>query len=73
MRQATPRWTLPTLLQYAGADRCVAPRGSDAFSGAAPNGVVKHRRYEGFAHEIYNEPEQAQVLDELVSWLDRLP
>ncbi|MEE8617491.1 MAG: alpha/beta fold hydrolase, partial [Roseateles sp.] len=24
---AAPRWTLPTLLMWAGADRCVAPRG----------------------------------------------
>ncbi|WP_395703839.1 lysophospholipase [Aquabacterium sp.] len=64
-----PRWQLPTLLLYAGADRCVAPRGSDAFAAAAPPGVLVHQRYEGLAHEIFNEPEQAQVLADLARWL----
>src|SRR3990167_4841751 len=36
VRQCAPQWRLPTLLLYAGADRCVAPRGSDAFAAAAP-------------------------------------
>ncbi len=64
-----PRWQLPTLLLYAGADRCVAPRGSDAFAAAAPKSVVAHQRYEGFAHEIFNDPEQARVLADLARWL----
>ena len=67
--QAAPRWRLPTLLLYAGADRCVAPRGSAAFAAAAPAGVLQHRRYGGLSHEIFNEPEQAQVLADLGAWL----
>ena len=27
------------------------------------------KRYEGLFHEIMNEPEQEQVLDDLVGWL----
>ena len=30
------RWCVPTLLLWAGADRCVAPAGSAAFAAAAP-------------------------------------
>jgi len=30
VRASAARWATPTLLLYAGADRCVAPRGSDA-------------------------------------------
>ncbi len=64
-----PRWTTPTLLLYAGADRCVAPRGSDAFAAAAPRTVVLAQRYPEMAHEIFNEPGQDRVLSDLVAWL----
>ena len=67
--QAAPRWRLPTLLLYAGADRCVAPRGSAGFAAAAPAAVLQQRRYDGLAHEIFNEPEQTQVLADLGAWL----
>lgn len=69
VRQRAPQWVLPTLLLYAGADRCVAPRGSDAFAAAAPPTVVNARRYDGMAHEIFNEPDQARVLADLSHWL----
>lgn len=71
--QRAPAWTLPTLLLYAGADRCVAPRGSDAFAAAAPPARVTARRYDGMAHEIFNEPDQARVLSDLSTWLAALP
>jgi len=66
---AAPRWTLPTLLMWAGADRCVAPRGSEAFAAAAPAAVVSTRPWPGLYHEIFNEPEQAEVLAVLTQWL----
>ena len=28
------------------------------------------KRYEGLFHEILNEPERDQVIDDVVSWLD---
>ncbi|NCT82111.1 MAG: alpha/beta hydrolase [Comamonadaceae bacterium] len=65
-----PRWALPTLLMWAGADRCVAPRGGAAFAAAAPASRVSSRAWPGLAHEIFNEPEQAQVLAALTDWLD---
>lgn len=71
VRASAPRWVVPTLLQYAGADRCVAPRGSAAFAAAAPASVVQVREYAGLFHEIFNEPEQAQVLADLATWLAR--
>ena len=69
VRQQALQWATPTLLLYAGADRCVAPRGSDAFAAAAPAAVLQVHRYDGFAHEIFNEPGQARVLADLTSWL----
>ncbi len=70
VRQRAAQWSLPTLLLYAGADRCVAPRGSAEFATAAPAAILRNRRFDGLFHEIFNEPEQAQVLDDLLAWLD---
>ena len=72
VRQRAPQWAVPTLLLYAGADRCVAPAGSAAFAAAAPSAWVLARRYDGMAHEIFNEPDRAQVLADLAGWLARL-
>jgi alpha-beta hydrolase superfamily lysophospholipase len=72
VREAAPRWQVPTLLLYAGGDHCVDPGGSDAFAAAAPVSVLRHQRYDGLAHEIFNEPERQRVLADLVAWLNRL-
>lgn len=66
-----PRWKLPTLLMWAGADRCVAPAGSAAFAAAAPAEVVTSQVWPDLAHEIFNEPERAAVTTRLVQWLGR--
>lgn len=68
LRQAA-RWKVPTLLLYAGRDRCVAPGGSAAFAAAAPRPVVTSREFPALFHEIFNEPEQAQVFAALDDWL----
>ncbi|MGQ3054367.1 MAG: lysophospholipase [Roseateles sp.] len=66
-----PRWQLTTLLMWAGADRCVAPRGSEAFASAAPANVVATRLWPGLFHEILNEPEKTEVMAVLSGWLNR--
>lgn len=69
VRALAPRWTTPTLLLWAGADRCVAPAGSAAFAAAAPPAVVQHQVFPALAHEIFNEPERAQVVQRLLQFL----
>ena len=69
VRALAAQWRTPTLLMYAGADRCVAPRGSAAFAEAAPRHLVSVRRFDGLYHELFNEPEREQVLDRLQAWL----
>jgi len=64
-----PRWSVPTLLLYAGSDRCVLPAGSAAFAAAAPKDVVGVRRFQALFHEIFNEPEQDEVFAALHDWL----
>jgi alpha-beta hydrolase superfamily lysophospholipase len=68
---AAPRWHLATLLMWAEADRCVAPRGSEAFATAAPANAVATRPWPGLYHEIFNEPEKAEVMGVLTDWLNR--
>lgn len=69
---AAPRWTTPTLLMWAGADRCVAPEGSARFAAAAPPAFLTARPFGAMFHEIFNEPERAEVIAQLIRWLTRL-
>jgi alpha-beta hydrolase superfamily lysophospholipase len=69
VRSHAAQWRVPTLLLYAGSDRCVAPAGSAAFAAAAPQGVVTARTFPTLFHEIFNEPEQAEVFAALAAWL----
>lgn len=62
-------WRVPTLLLWAGADRCVAAAGSARFAGAAPPACVQARVFPELYHEIFNEPERAQVVQALAEWL----
>ena len=72
MLALAPRWQVPTLLLYAGSDRLVVPAGSAAFSAAALAAVVTARPFASLFHEIFNEPEQDEVLAVLTAWLDTL-
>jgi alpha-beta hydrolase superfamily lysophospholipase len=62
-------WQLPTLLMWAGADRCVAPTGSRDFAVAAPRALVQTQPFDTFFHEIFNEPEKEEVYAALGRWL----
>ncbi|MBA3597103.1 MAG: alpha/beta hydrolase [Methylibium sp.] len=64
-----PQWRTPTLLMWAGADRCVSPAGSARFAKAAPSGVITGREFPGLYHELFNEPEQDEVFAVLREWL----
>jgi alpha-beta hydrolase superfamily lysophospholipase len=73
VRAHAAQWKLPTLLLYAGSDRCVAPAGSAAFAAAAPASVVATQKFQPLFHEIFNEPEQAEVFAVLADWLSPNP
>lgn len=73
VRAHAAQWRVPTLLLYAGSDRCVAPAGSAAFARAAPADVVTAQAFPALYHEIFNEPEQAEVFAVLAHWLSHAP
>jgi acylglycerol lipase len=62
--------TAPTLIMYGTADRLCPTKGSVMLGeriGAEDKTVIP---YEGLYHEIFNEPEQERVLDDLCAWLE---
>ena len=72
VRERAAAWRVPTLLMWAGSDRCVAPAGSAAFAAAAPAAVLRAHEFKPLFHEIFNEPEQQEVFAVLGDWLARL-
>jgi alpha-beta hydrolase superfamily lysophospholipase len=69
VRARAAQWAVPTLLLYAGSDRCVAPAGSRAVAAVAPKSVLTAREFAPMFHEIFNEPEQREVYAALGEWL----
>ncbi len=73
---AADRWSTPTLLMYAGADKLVNPAGSRRFAALAAEsravkpGTVTAKCFDGYYHELFNEPQPAPVFGLLKSWLD---
>ena len=70
VQAAAPRWTVPTLLVYAGDDRLVKPAGSRRFAEAAPAAVLGATCFPALYHEIFNELEAEPVFGTLARWLD---
>ena len=58
--------TLPTLVLH-GLDDGLVPAAASEILGSLPN--VERRTYPGFRHELHNEPEGPQILDEVIAWL----
>lgn len=48
---AAPFWTTPTLLMWAGADRCLNPRGTARFAQALPLACVDAQDFPTMGHE----------------------
>lgn len=64
-----PAWQVPTLLMWAGQDRCVSPAGSQRLSESLPPALCTARAFPELAHEILNERERGEVLAQLSAWL----
>lgn len=60
---------LPLLLMHGGADKITAPKASEAFAKRVQGDITWHL-WEGFFHEIHNEPEKAEVLGKMTDWMD---
>ncbi len=61
---------LPIWIGHGTEDQLTDIEGSRQLERQARNADVAAHYYEGLYHEIFNEPEQDRVLDDLVGWLD---
>ena len=59
--------TIPTLVLHGSADTIVPPQ-STAALGELPN--VERRLLPGLRHEILNEPEGPELVQEIIAWID---
>jgi acylglycerol lipase len=68
--EAVTRFRLPMLAMHGTADRLVPIAGSEMVVDRAGSEDKTFKRYDGLFHEILNEPERQQVLDDIAEWLD---
>lgn len=60
----------PLLVVHGSDDRLVHYRGSERLVEAVASDDVHLKVYPGLYHEVFNEPERAMVLGDVLSWLD---
>jgi len=65
-----PRINLPILIMLGKADQLSDPEGSKMLYEKVASRDKTLRLYEGFYHEIFNEPGRAQVFADMEAWLD---
>lgn len=65
-----PELRLPLLALHGADDPIALPAGAEIVRDRAGSGDLTVRQYPGLRHEIHNEPEQGQVLDDIAAWLD---
>jgi alpha-beta hydrolase superfamily lysophospholipase len=61
--------TVPALIMYGSGDHLVPPAGSVMLDAVISSKDKTLKVYDGLFHEILNEPEQQEVLDDLLTWL----
>ncbi|MGH3563615.1 MAG: lysophospholipase [Mycobacterium sp.] len=62
--------TAPLLVLHGAEDRLVPVYGSRRLTACVGSADVQLNIYPGLYHEVFNEPERNQVLDDVVSWID---
>jgi alpha-beta hydrolase superfamily lysophospholipase len=64
-----PTLRLPILILHGTADRLASVEGARELERLAVDADVTAHYYEGLYHEVFNEPERQQVIDDLLAWL----
>jgi alpha-beta hydrolase superfamily lysophospholipase len=69
MPQRAPALTAPLLVVHGSDDRLIPVAGSRRLVECVGSTDVQLTVYPGLYHEVFNEPERDQVLDDVVSWI----
>lgn len=70
IRERAVEISSPLLVMHGTEDHLTNPRGSETLFKRASSVDKYLRLYEGLYHEILNEPEREQVLEDIVLWMD---
>ncbi|MDB5282899.1 MAG: hypothetical protein JWO06_1974 [Bacteroidota bacterium] len=64
--------TIPLLLMHGTSDRLTSAEGTKEFASKAPKNLVTLKLWEGFYHELHNEPEpdRTEVFTYIINWLN---
>jgi alpha-beta hydrolase superfamily lysophospholipase len=62
---------VPTLIMHGGADRVTSLEASHQFSELAGD-ICTFKAWEGFYHEVHNEPGKERALDFMIEWLKQV-
>ena len=62
--------SVKTLAMHGTADRATSSMGTEEFANRNPQNV-ELKLWDGFYHEIHNEPERQQVFDYIANWLSK--
>jgi len=69
MPQRAPALTAPLLVLHGSDDRLIPVAGSRRLVECVGSTDVQLKVFPGLYHEVFNEPERDQVLDDVVSWI----
>ena len=61
---------LPLLLMHGSADRLTSFEASKEFAAKAPADKMTFKVWDGFYHELHNEPEKEEVFKTMIDWMD---
>ena len=70
IRDQATRIMLPILIVQGSADKLVDPAGARMLYDAVSSADKEIRIYDGFYHEVFNEPEHDRVLRDVEIWLE---
>lgn len=63
--------TLPIKIFHGESDVMTSPKLSQAFVGKVSSAMAEYQGYEGLYHEIFNEPERAQVMQDVQTFIEQ--
>lgn len=61
---------VPTLIMHGAEDLLTSQPASEAFAKRV-SGPVTYKKWEGMYHEIHNEPQQMEVFNYILGWMER--
>ncbi|ERM84144.1 hypothetical protein P872_15280 [Rhodonellum psychrophilum GCM71 = DSM 17998] len=71
VEEKMPSFTLPILILHGTDDKLINPKGSDLLYGKISSQDKNLIKYPGLYHELLNEFEKEQIMDEILIWIEK--